>query len=249
MNLPESILSDIKCIVEGWRESSDTERTVRKYRQQEFSWPAAKARDMVFKADTAVELGAPDQESVSFVAWTHNSCLVEDGSITVVGPDLSEETRDSLAFGKVVFAGVSGFTEDNCCGRLREMDLARFRVRLKGYMMRAVSQYMREWSRVSRKALESGFTFTILGSAMLEEIKRLEYVTDAELLFITSSPGDVRTLKPSRDRLTAYTGAMAKMTEEQEADCNQCQYRDICGETEELRIMKQKLENKKRAGK
>lgn len=247
MNLPESVISDIKRIVADWRESSGTERIIRNYRQQEkLFWPAAKDRDMVFKADTAVELGSPDQESISFVAWTQNPSLVEDGNITLVGPDICEASAQSLSFGKAVFARVYGFTEDNCCARLREMDLARFRVRLDGYMMRAVSQYMREWSRISRKAAGSGLTFAVLGSAMIEEIKKLEYVTEAELVVITSSAEDVRVLKPSRDRLMSYTGALTKMTEEQETDCRNCRYRDICGETEELRKMRQKLADKTR---
>jgi hypothetical protein len=58
----------------------------------------------------------------------------------------------SLPFGKVVLLKLQGMDENNCYERHRQIDMARYDLNLKGYMMRAASQYMREWSRVSREA-------------------------------------------------------------------------------------------------
>ncbi|MEZ4578964.1 MAG: hypothetical protein R2875_13445 [Desulfobacterales bacterium] len=45
------------------------------------------------------------------------------------------------------------FNADNSYDRYREMELLRYDIHLKGYMMRGVSQYQREWSRVSHEAM------------------------------------------------------------------------------------------------
>ena len=69
----------------------------------------------------------------------------------------------SLPFGKVVLLGVEGFTEDNAYDRHKELDFLRYDLDLKGFMMRAVSQYMREWCRISREALSQGFSALLPG--------------------------------------------------------------------------------------
>ena len=52
--------------------------------------------------------------------------------------------------------------------RYREMELAKYDVSLAGYMMRAVSQYQREWSRISRQAVAAGFSLTAGAEAAIE---------------------------------------------------------------------------------
>ena len=121
------------------------------------------------------------------------------------------------------------------------MDFLRYDLSLKGYMMRAVSQYMREWSRVSKEAVENGFSFQILGSALLQNLKALDYVSEAEVVFVTSSPEDVRELKKPADRFMKYINAMTKMTEEMDFDCESCEYQDVCNEAEELQGMRKSL--------
>ena len=60
----------------------------------------------------------------------------------------------------MVIVGGSDFDEDNTYDRYREMELLRYDIHLKGYMMRGVSQQQREWSRVSKEAINNGFSFT-----------------------------------------------------------------------------------------
>lgn len=209
--------------------------------QNEISWPKAGSTEIVFKSETGIELGNPKDESVSFLAWTDDQSLVRDGLISLVGPDIGKMESGSLPFGKIVLISGSGFNEENCYDRFREMDLSRYELSLKGYMMRAVSQYMREWSRVSREAVENGFSFSILGSALSQKLKELRYVDAVEILFVTSSAEDVRELKKTGDRFFQYINAMTKMVEEMDFQCESCEFQEICDEAEELRDMRQSL--------
>ena len=86
---------------------------------------------------------------MSCLLWTDDLAAIEDGRITLVGPDFPESQGKSLPFGKVVLAAVDGFTEDNAYDRHKDLDFLRYSIDLKGFMMRSVSQYMREWCRIS----------------------------------------------------------------------------------------------------
>lgn len=243
MQLFDTIIADTQQLIAEW---SDQQAgggiPVRTFRSMDSpSWPPAGDRDIVFQSDTRVELGSPKDESVCFLAWTADAGRVHDGRITLVGPDITEAADSRLPFGKVVLVHGAGFTEENCYERFREMDLSRFDVSLKGYMIRAVSQYMREWSRISRKAAENGLNFNVLGSAMLEKLKAHDYVHAAEIIFVTASPDHVRQLKPMADRFMQYINAMTKMHHEMDFDCDSCEYQEVCNEAEELRGMREKL--------
>lgn len=209
------------------------------------SWPPGGGKNVVMSRDMAVELGNPSDESVSFVLWVDKPDLVRDGVITIVGSDLPERAGVSLPFGKVVVAGVRGFNEENSYNRYREMELLRYDLDLKGYMMRAVSQYQREWSRVSREALEAGFSLKVLGGALIDRFREKDYVESVEVVFITSSREDVRELRGILEGAMRVVSAMNKMVEEMSFDCSTCEYNDVCSEVGELRNMRNSLAGKK----
>ncbi len=211
-------------------------------------WPMGERGNIVLKCDTAVELGNPRDESASFLVWTGNADLVRDGMITRIGPDVSVSAGASLPLGRAVILHVDGFTENNCYDRHREIELARYDVNLKGYMMRAVSQYMREWSRISRQAIAEGFSLEVLAAALMERYRKLEYVRGVEMLIVTSSPEDVRSLQHVGERAVRLIGAMNKMAKELSFDCGTCDFTDVCGEVSELRSMRDAMRGKEKAG-
>jgi len=120
----------------------------------------------------------------------------------------------------------------------------RYGIDLKGYMMKAASQYQREWSRVSHEALDRGFSSGILGGALLERFKALEFVETCEVFFVTSSGEDVRELKNISNAVIQIVGAMNKMLEELSFDCDDCEYVDVCSDVFELKKMKMSAERK-----
>ena len=204
-------------------------------------WPRGMGKSVVLSQDTAVELGNPRVESCSFLVWDDDPGRVRDGAITLIGPELSECDGKSMPFGKVVIAGVSGFTAENSYDRYREMDLVRYDLDLRGYMLRAASQYQREWSRVSHEALREGFSFQVLGGALIDALKKTGYVEAVEVIFITSSPEDVRSLRPISEGAHKIIGAMTKMIDELDYDCGSCSYNDVCSDVADLRSMRQQL--------
>ena len=217
----------------------------REYRHSEPApWPRGMGGSVVLSQDTAVELGNPRDESCSFLMWDDGPGRVRDRVITLIGPELAECGGKSMPFGKVVLAGVSGFTAENSYDRYREMDLVRHDLDLRGYMLRAASQYRREWSRVSKDALRDGFSFQVLGGSLIDAMRRYGYVEAVEVIFVTSSPEEVRGLRPVSEGVHAIIGAMTKMVEELDFDCGSCTYNDVCSDVAGLRTMRRQLERK-----
>ncbi|ABW68576.1 hypothetical protein [Desulfosudis oleivorans] len=209
------------------------------------SWPMGDSRSLVLSSDTAVELGSPKTASTAFLVWTDDTEAVSHGRVTRIGPDIPKETRDLVPFGKIVLVNVSGFDEANTYDRFREMEMAKYDIHPAGYMMRAVSQYQREWSRISKKAKTDGFSLSFLGKALIEKLSALPYVHGAEVIFVTSSADDVTALKAVGESVGKITGAMNKMGEEMDLDCDACEYSPVCDSVSELRKMRSAMQQKK----
>lgn len=234
--------------VSGFLESRRKAGKVSELRhQQGVSWPSEKNRNLVLGPDTAVELGNPRDASASFLLWVDDPGLLKNGRITVVGPDLPQLVGQRVSFGRVVIVGGTGFDAENSYERYREMELLRYDIHLKGYMMRAVSQHGREWSRVSREALETGFSFGVLGGSIIDKYLEIEYIQAVEVIFVTAGREDVLALGQIGEGALSIIGAMNKMADEMSFDCDTCEYTDVCGDVAELRAMHGALKRKEAA--
>lgn len=212
------------------------------------SWPSAGPRDIVLRPDLAMELGHPEAASLSFVVWSETPSAIRDQTITLIGPDIAEAQGDRLPLAKVVLAAVDPADDAAAYERYRAMDLARFELSLKGYMLRAAPQYLREWSRISREAVRNGFGFEVLGSALIAALKAVPGVRAAELLFVTRSIEAVHALQPLGQRAGRTIQAMNKMLLEHAADCPNCEFQDVCTRAAELQALAQTLRTRKGKG-
>ncbi len=235
MELFEKIFPPLLSFIDGLPQrrtwNADTEK----------AWPPGGSRNIVLKENTGLELGSPEKESVSCLLWTGDSAMVTDSRISLIGPDFPESFGKSLPFGKVVILAVEGFDEDNAYDRHRELDFVRYDLDLRGFMMRAVSQYMREWCRISREALHEGFSTQVLGSSLLNLFKARPFVKKAEVVFVTSSTKDVARIKEITSPAEKIIAAMNKMASELSFDCDTCEYQEVCNEADDLRSMRRHL--------
>jgi|WetSurMetagenome_2_1015567.scaffolds.fasta_scaffold64102_3 CO dehydrogenase/acetyl-CoA synthase beta subunit len=204
-------------------------------------WPAGGNRNIVLKDDTGLELGSPEMDSVSCLLWTHDNSLVEDGRITLIGRDFVQCTGESLPFGKVVIACVHGFNEDNAYERHKDMDFLRYDLDLKGFMLRAASQFMREWCRISKEAIRNGFSARILGSALIKLFRTQSFVKSTEVIYLTSSTDDIVRLKEITTPAEMIIAAMNKMAGEMDFECDSCDYKPVCDDATQLKSMRDNL--------
>lgn len=222
--------------------------TIRSEQSENLSdWPPAGNRDIVLKSNTGKELGSPDSESFSLAIWTNRRGLITDGRITLAGPDIGESEAAKLPFGKIVLIGGDDFDETNAYERYRQLSLVPYEISLRGYMIRTASHYMKEWIRISRDAVNSGFSVFTAGNALIKEYRKRDYVKGVEILLITETPEAVKKLRKTCEQPMQILNAMRKMAEEMSFDCDTCEYQDVCGEIEALRAMMEELEKRKTA--
>jgi len=199
-------------------------------------------KEIILTHNVGRELGHPQNTSLAFIVWTEHS--IAKDQITLIGNDISEVSDIHMAFGKVVKLTVTGFDSENTYDRYQELDLHRFKLNLNGYMMRAASQQMREWSRISQDALKKGLSLFDLGSAWIDLYNQLPYVVAVEVILITDE-NFIKQLRPLSQHVFQYVRAMMKMHEEVSLDCSACEYQNVCNEVQSLRSMRKNILEKR----
>jgi CO dehydrogenase/acetyl-CoA synthase beta subunit len=146
---------------------------------------------IILKEDTGVELGNPRVGSCAFMLWTDRPSLITDNRITLIGPDIQESSGSSLPFGQVLMIAGSSLKED----RHADLEWSQYiSDRIEGYMIRSIPRRM--WGRVSKAALQKGFSFAVLGKALIGLIKSESPLVEAvEILFVTSGKEDIEGLE------------------------------------------------------
>jgi CO dehydrogenase/acetyl-CoA synthase beta subunit len=200
----------------------------------------------LLKEDVFVELGAPKTESVAFIALTRNAQEIQDGQITLIGPDIPESEGKELNFGQVMLLGGAQL-EDL---KYKEMERALFHLKnLEGFMIRAVPNKL--WSRISKDVGRRGFSFETLGKALMIMYKEhYPLIETMEILFMTTdSSEDFLELKVigteiRKKYLQQYSAQLktrlADIVDKQRDDCeypwscDECDYNEVCDEIRDI---------------
>jgi CO dehydrogenase/acetyl-CoA synthase beta subunit len=206
--------------------------------------PRADSTQVILSEDTGLELGNPGMASRSLLLWDSGDS-VRDGRITLVGPDFPAATSSSLPYAQVLMVGGDFSDEYDCYRDLRD---ATYNVRLRGFMTRVFPGRQSIWCRVSKEALAGGFSAQVLGSSLIQSLKKLEFVRSVEVLFVTSTREDVEELSGPADKVLDIVEALIKMYEEMNFDCEECEYVEVCDEVVELRQIREKLKAEREGG-
>lgn len=231
MGLFDSPFREIERFVAGKRGSAGC----RELPVKEFSgWPSQD--DLILEEETALELGNPKLGSLALLAWREEK--IEKDSVVLIGADLPEIGSDSAPFAQIVL--VSGRFDDEykCFCELRDII---YDIRLKGMMFRVLPSRQMIWTRINKHALKQGLSLGHIGSALIENLRAVDFVSGVRVFFVTSGRQDLSALSGPAARIERLVGAMMKMTEEMSYDCDGCQYKDVCNEVAELRRIRNRL--------
>ena len=202
-------------------------------------WPEESC--LVLEEDAALELGHPSLGSLSFLLWTEADRR-EGDRILLLGPDLFELKVKRAPWAEILLVHGRFKDEYDCYRELRE---AVYETRLAGLMTRVLPSRQTLWSRVTREALEQGFSVAHLGAALIRRLKQAPSVTAVWALFITESREEIARLKGIGREAGAIAGAMIKMNEEMSFDCESCEFGATCEKVAELKQIREKLLEKR----
>ena len=198
-------------------------------------WPSGSS--LVLEEDTALELGNPGVGSLSMLLWAAPG-EARDGAVSLVGPDLGEAPGPGLPFAQVVIAAGEFPNEYDSYRDIRD---AVYDTRLKGLSVRTMPSKNVLWCRVSREAAAAGLSIGHLGAALLQSLKDVPGVTGAEALFVTSGKEDISHLSGAAAGARRLVDAMMKMYQENNFDCESCEYQDVCETVMDLKMIRKKL--------
>lgn len=192
---------------------------------------------IILREDTYVELGNPEAGSSAFMLFTDKPELIQDGRITIIGPDIKESGGKSLSFGQVLMIGGTGL-DDSEHEALRHAGFIGDRI--QGYMVRSYTQSI--WSRVSRDAVEKGFSFESLGSALMAVYKSGNgKIQTMEAIFVTSGKDDIKQLDEIAVQVRKITKEIVRQTWKIQgydidciSDCATCGDKPVCDEIKEV---------------
>lgn len=203
---------------------------------------------IILRSDTYVELGNPVAGSTSMVLWTCDPSLVDDGRITLIGPDIPESEGESLPFAQVLLVGGETLSPADH-GALQQCH--HIGDEIEGYMLRSTTEHL--WARVSRQVAEKGFDFETLARAQRQVVTCAQpRVTGVETIFITAGKAEVQSLTDLATR-SKETGSelVYEVWKEQgyeadcSLDCNACSSKPVCDEVRDLlaeRLVRQREE-------
>jgi len=195
---------------------------------------------LVMKSETFVELGSPTAGSCAFALYTDRTSLVRDGRIRLIGPDIQESSGGTLPFGQVLIAGGETLTEADYPELVESQYVGD---RVEGFMVRSTPG--RIWSRVSTDVVRKGFSFELLGLALMRLVKsQIPKVTAVEVLFVTSDKADLQPLNEIGTSVGKIAQAMKQRRwKERGIDisdcafgghCGSCADKDVCDEVKKL---------------
>jgi hypothetical protein len=223
------------------------------------SWPPGGQRHFILQQDTAIELGPPGTESLAFAVWTRNLDKIRDKTFTRIGPrlvDLIVPDRPRTAageddplpgtdphrivpFGQIAIVGIDADSGEDEYQIFQQLEAVKYQIDLEGYMRRGAPQFLREWSRVSRRAIQRGFSLSVLASEWDRRYRRVPFVKAVELLFITD-PATLHALRPVVSTVRRLLEALNKMMTEALQDCDHCDYRDVCNQVTALKSLRRR---------
>jgi CO dehydrogenase/acetyl-CoA synthase beta subunit len=214
-------------------------KVLREFYSDPFSaWPEQSS--LVLQEDTALELGGAGG-SLFMILWTGQGGVIRPGRISLVGPDLVETAANKLPFTQIVL--VRGAFQDEYA-TYRDLRDTVFDTRLKGISTRVWPDRQKVWCRVSREALGQGFNLMRYGCTLLKRLYSLPSVQEAEIIFATEALNK-GPLTAVAEKVQDMVEALLMIYEENDFDCESCEYSEICEEVAGLKEIHQRLQKER----
>ncbi len=196
-------------------------------------WPSR--RGLVLGADAALDLGSPAVGSLAFLLWSAGAESRTPRRAWRLGPDVPDLAAASREAGLGLVIHVRGEpAQDSAEEYTRYIDLrqALYSITPDGVTLRSMPSQQHLWLRIHRDAVARGFTLAHLGATLSDALLGLPFAREVGLLFVTAGPEALAPLRPLAQDVHRRVGALVKRHEEERAECDECEYQDICDEKE-----------------
>ena len=200
------------------------------------SWPIPSSDPMLFKSDTAFELGSDRRSGISSLFVTSTEGLVPSDALLLVG-DSIQSLHQNGPYAKMVFVEVDesklGDTKEALFQNLRRVDAIRYRVRAEGVMTRISPLEKKETLRIGKEALKKGFDFGAYGSLLFDAYREMPLIKKASVVFVTDPSFPFEELRVISEQVDERTKALDHLLRDVKMDCRVCKLQPVCKDIEE----------------
>ena len=203
-------------------------------------------KEIILKEETKLELGGINKKSFSLIYPSNELDHIQDGTITLIGPEINEISDPSIDFGIFILIGSKKINEKDF-DALRHLSFISSGI--EGFMIRTIPR--RFWCRINENIIKK-FSFEFLGKAIIYLYKQKfkELITTIEIILINSYPdlidefieisSDIRNYIDSKwkDKIEKWK---KRIDCDYDWECDACPYYDTCEEVKEVLEERRKI--------
>lgn len=204
--------------------------------------------EIILGKEAMYELGGSSLNCAVYNLYTEDDNLVENDEVVLYGNDLADIKKD-CSFAKIVIVKTDYIEENGEQGAydiLEKINLKKYDVYPKGYMVRTSVLSNREQVRVSKQAVKNKLSFMHVGKMYIDQFKQNPHVKAVKIIFITKDDIDYFELDKIGMTATNLFRAMNHVIADIKMDCNHCEWKVLCDEFEGMKEMHQKMINQKK---
>lgn len=198
--------------------------------------------ELILVKEAAFELGEGSLPSVAYTLTTDNAALISGDRILLFGRDLSE-LKENTPYARITILLTGDIGEHGDQGAhaiIKTLELKKYDVSPRGFMMRASALSCREQVRVSKAAIKNGLSFEHVGNLFISKYKENVHVKAAAVIFVTLPEGPY----PELDRLACsaaeITRTLNHILTDYKMDCRACEWKPVCDEVDGLKELHSK---------
>lgn len=203
-------------------------------------------KEIILKEETELELGGEHKKSFSLIYPIQDLDMIENGKITLIGPEINEITDNEVDFGLFILVGFEQKSEDDF-NKLREFNFVSNGI--EGFMIRTIPR--RFWCRISKNIIQD-FSFEFFGNAIfyLYRNKFENLLKSMEILFIVSDPKLIEQFMNLTTEMRNHIDSIWREKVENwkqridcdyEWDCIECPYYEVCEDLKEVVAERDKI--------
>ncbi|MHA1106704.1 MAG: hypothetical protein ACTSPN_13455 [Promethearchaeota archaeon] len=208
-----------------------------------------KYKEIILEEETALELGGFNVQSFSLIHPIIDNNHIQNGKITVLGPEFQEISQSRVHFGMFLVIGVSSLSEQ-MFQELRGLNLISNGI--EGFSIRTIPRKF--WCRINSSLLAKNFSMEFLGNAIIHlyKAKFKDLIQSIEIFFINNDPKSIYEFIQITSNITnLYLEKWKKKVDEwkKKIDCDYdwgceiCPYLEECKDIKDLLNSRNQLEN------
>jgi CO dehydrogenase/acetyl-CoA synthase beta subunit len=204
-------------------------------------------KEIILEEETGLELGGVNKKSFSIIFPISDVQLVEHGKITLLGREINNIVDTNIDFGMMILIGINEST-DKEKEVLRQLNFISNGI--EGFSIRTIPR--RFWCRISNSALKKGFSFELLGKAIifLYEQKFKALIKSIEVIFINSYKDSIEQfivhssdiISKSKEKWKKKIEAWRKRIDcDYDWGCEICPYREECYNVKQVLVSREEM--------